>query len=49
MSGGFTLCVSEDGLATKQHWRDENGRIYTSDYSGGLLWWFRESPPRDGF
>ena len=49
MSGGFTLCVSEDGLATKQHWRDENGRIYTSDYSGGLLWWFRESPPVTDF
>jgi hypothetical protein len=49
VSGGFTLCVSERGLATKQHWRDENGVIYTSGYSSGLLWWFRESPPVTDF
>jgi len=49
VSGGFTLCVSARGLATKQHWRDEKGVIYTSGYSGGLLWWFRESPPVTDF
>ena len=49
VSSGFTLCVCERGLATKQHWRDENGVIYTSDYSGGSLWWFKESPPVTDF
>ena len=49
MSGSFTLCVSERCLATKQHRRDEKGMIYTSGYSGGLLWWFRESPPVTDF
>ena len=49
VSGGFILCVSERGLATKQHWRDEKGMIYTSGYSGGLLWCFRESPPVTDF
>jgi hypothetical protein len=49
VSGGFTLCVSERVVATKQHWRDEKGVIYTSEYSGGLLWWFKESPPVTDF
>lgn len=47
--GGFTLCLSERGLATKQHWRDEKGAIQTSGYSGSLLWWFIESPPVTDF